>query len=69
MKRNVLVRTLVLLTLTLPGCTSEAVKRGTYDALYQKQCMDRSGVPNCDAEHKSYEQYKKDREETLKRDR
>jgi hypothetical protein len=59
----------VLLLLTLPACASEAVKRGTYEAVYQKHCMDSTGAPNCDPEHKSYDEYKKDREEVLKRDR
>jgi len=53
----------------LPACTSEAVKRSTYEASYQKHCMDSTGAPNCDPEHKSYDEYKKDREEVLKRNR
>jgi hypothetical protein len=54
--------TSLLLTL-LSGCTSDEVKRGAYNALYQKSCMDRAGTPDCDPEHKSYDQYKHDREE------
>lgn len=56
----------LLLLGTLPGCASEEVKRGAYEAIYQKGCMDRVGSPNCDAEHKGYDQYKKEREESLK---
>jgi hypothetical protein len=52
--------------MVLPACTSEAVKQGTYEAIYQKGCMDRAGTPNCDPEHKSYDRYKKEREESQK---
>ena len=57
--------TLILL-MVLPACTSEAVKQGTYEAIYQKGCMDRTGTPNCDPEHKSYDRYKKEREDDAK---
>lgn len=62
MHRNIFAGAVVLFVLTLHGCASDAVKRSTYEALYQKQCMDRSGAPHCDPEHKSYEEYKKDKE-------
>jgi hypothetical protein len=58
----------IMLLLLLPGCTSEAIKRGTYEAAYQKACMDRTGNPNCDPEHKSYDQYKRDRETIIKQE-
>ena len=54
------------LLLVLSACSSESVTRGTYEAIYQKGCMDREGKPNCDPEHKSYDQYKKEREESRK---
>lgn len=69
MNRSILVGTVILLVLALPACTSEAIKRGTYEASHQKHCMDTTGSPNCDPEHKSYDEYKKDRDEVLKRDR
>jgi hypothetical protein len=56
----------ILLVLILPGCTSDAAKRSAYEALHQKWCMDRTGVPNCDPDHKSYDAYEKEREEVLK---
>jgi len=65
LNRNTLVAIVVILPI-LAACSSEAVKRSTYEALHQKQCMDDAKTPNCDPEHKSYDQYKKDREETLK---
>lgn len=58
-----------LLALGLPACTSDAVKRGAYEALYQKDCMDRIGAPDCDPEHEGYDEYRKDREDALRRDR
>jgi hypothetical protein len=56
----------VMLLLTLSACASEPVRRGAYEAIYQKGCLDRAGKPNCDPEHKSYDQYKKEREESQK---
>ena len=67
MNRVAMIDAIFLLALILPACASESVKRGTYEALYQKQCTDRTGTPNCDPEHKSYDEYSKDREEALKR--
>lgn len=66
MKRNTITAVAAFLLLTLSACTSEAVKRGAYESIYQKQCMDRTGTPNCDPEHKGYDDYKKERE-TLSR--
>jgi len=68
MNRNIVARAVFFFLLALPGCTSDELKRSTYEALYQKQCMDRSGTPNCDPNHKSYDQYTKEREEALKQD-
>ncbi len=53
-----------MLLLGLSACASESVTRGAYEAVYQKGCMDREGRPNCDPDHKSYDQYKKEREES-----
>ena len=61
MKRIGIALTLLLV---LSACASESVKRGTYEAIYQKGCMDREGKPNCDPEHKNYDQYKKEQEES-----
>lgn len=57
----------LLLLYVLSGCASEGIKRGAYEAVYQKGCMDRVGSPNCDPEHKGYDQYRKEREESLSR--
>jgi hypothetical protein len=65
MRPSALAATTLLLMPALIACTSEAVKQGAYEALYQKQCMDRAGTPYCDPAHSSYEQYKKDRDELL----
>ena len=56
----------LILLLAVTACASESAKRGTYEAIYQKGCLDREGKPNCDPEHKSYDQYKKEREESRK---
>jgi hypothetical protein len=69
MKQSGLVGFAVLFVLMSSGCSAEAVKRATYETLYQKQCMDRVGTPNCDRDRESYDEYKKEREEALNRDR
>lgn len=56
----------LILLLGLSACASESVTRGAYEAIYQKGCVDREGKLNCDPEHKSYEQYQKEREQTQK---
>jgi hypothetical protein len=57
---------ILLLALGAMGCTTDAVKRSAYEAAYQKSCMDRTGVPDCDPEHHSYDDYQKARGELLK---
>ena len=58
-----------LISLTCTACSSEATKRAAYEALYQKDCIDRTGIPQCDPEHKDYDEYRKEREEVLNADR
>lgn len=55
------------LLLLLPGCSSRAVKNSLYETLYQSQCMEKTGAPNCDRQHQSYEDYSRQRQELLKR--
>lgn len=52
----------------LSGCTIAELKRGAYDAAYQKQCIDREGVAYCDPAHKDYEEYDRAREEFLNKE-
>lgn len=61
-----LTATAALLLLALSGCAAESGKRVTYDVLYQRACIERTGTLNFDPQHKDYDQYKKDREELLK---
>jgi hypothetical protein len=58
----------VLVGLASAACSSEATKRAAYEALYQKDCIDRTGIPQCDPEHKDYDQYRQERDETLNPD-
>jgi len=58
-----------LVAFACTACTSEATKRAAYEALYQKDCIDRTGIPQCDPEHKDYDEYRNEREEVLKPDR
>ncbi len=68
MKRGTSIGTIFLLALAMTACTSESVKRDSYEALYQKQCLDRTGTPNCEPGHENYDAYKKNREAVLKKD-
>jgi len=61
--------TLAALLSLLSGCTEDGLKRTAYDAIYQRNCIDRYGVPDCESEHKNYDRYKYDREQSLKGDR
>ena len=47
------------------GCSGDEVKRATYEAAYQRTCIDQSGAPNCDPGHKDYETYTKERSQVL----
>lgn len=66
MNRSIPVSVVVLSFLALTACTSDGVKRGLYEGLYQKQCMDNAKIPNCDPSHKAFDQYEQHREEVLK---
>ena len=66
MRAIYLTSIMLLLANVLSGCASEGAKRGTYEAVYQKGCIDRTGTLNCDPDHKDYDRYKKEREESLK---
>jgi len=57
-----------LVTLACAACSSEATKRAAYEALYQKDCIDRTGIPQCDPEHMDYDRYRKERDEALNSD-
>lgn len=57
----------IALLLVLSGCASERLTGGAYEAVYQKHCMDTVGRPNCDPAHQSYDDYKREREEALKK--
>jgi len=62
---NNALHALILLTLLmlLGGCSKEQMTRGTYDALHQRDCIERTGQSNCDANYPSYEEYKRQRAE------
>lgn len=63
MKHRMIMILLSLLVLPiLSACSTEAVKRGAYESLHQKHCIDTTGSPNCDPEHKAYDRYRQDRE-------
>lgn len=49
----------------LSACTSEQIKANTYEAIQQKDCMDRTGVPHCNPDRKGYEAYKQERDRLL----
>lgn len=68
MDKKLLAATAVLLSLAWSACTSDHVKRAAYEATYQKSCIDRIGLPACNPDHLSYEQYQAERDRLVKRD-
>jgi hypothetical protein len=59
----------VLCAQLLNGCTLDQLKGAGYQALYEHQCMQDEGVPDCDPEHLSYDEYKRLRDAELKGER
>ena len=53
----------------LNACTLDQLKGVGYEALYQNQCMRDEGIPDCDPEHMSYDEYQQVREVELKGER
>ena len=58
----------IVFALQLPAYTSDEIKRAGYDILYQNQCMREEGMPDCDPDHMSYDEYKKIRDEEFNGD-
>jgi hypothetical protein len=56
----------VFFIITLSACTSDSVNRAAYEAVYQKECLDRTGQQDCDSDHKTYDEYQRDREQATK---
>lgn len=59
---------IIAVCLVLTACSSEDVKRNTYKALIQKQCIKDTGEPNCDSGQPDYDEYKRQRDELKKQD-
>ena len=68
MDKKFLAATAILLSLAWSACTSDHVKRAAYEAAYQKNCVERIGLPDCNPERQSYEEYSKDRERLTRAD-
>lgn len=62
MKFN-LTATIVFFALpSLSACTADAFNRGMFAALQQKQCLDTTGVADCDRQPKRYDAYRRQRQ-------
>lgn len=61
MDKKHLAATAILLSLAWSACTSDHIKHAAYEAAYQKSCIDRTGLPACNPEHQSYDEYSRDR--------
>lgn len=57
-----LVGVAVLMVGILPSCSSDEVKRAACEAVYQKGCVDSTGLQNCDPWHLTYDEYRIRRE-------
>jgi|GEM_PF-3751247 len=60
---------LCIALINLSACTMDDVKRNAYDSLYQRNCLDRYGVPDCDPQKKSYDRYQYDRDQSLSKNK
>lgn len=58
---NILL-TLVVSLIVLTGCSSRDVNRDIYDALIKRECIKKTGEPNCESGQPNYEEYKRERE-------
>lgn len=65
MNRHAILLSLLFLPF-VSACSTETVKRSAYESLHQKHCIETTGSPNCDPEHKNYDRYRQDRD-SLKR--
>ena len=54
--------TLIILSIALLGCSSRDVNRDIYNALIQRECIQKTGEPNCDSGQPGYEEYQRNRE-------
>jgi len=61
MNRKMFAAIAVLLSLASSACTSDGLKRTAYEAAYQKGCMERTAMPDCDPGHQTYDQYERAR--------
>jgi len=66
MSREISATIIVLSILTFTACTSDGVKRGIYDGLYQRQCLDNAKMLDCDPKHMTYDQYERERRDAQK---
>lgn len=46
----------------LHGCASNDTNRTVYDALIQRECIQKTGQPNCNSGQPSYDEYRRERE-------
>lgn len=53
---------MIFLFIILAGCSSRDINRDIYNALIQRECIQRTGVPNCDSRQPSYDEYQRNRE-------
>lgn len=57
-----------LITLILLGCSSNNIYKNVYDALLQRECIQKTGEPNCESGQPSYENYSREREDIKKQE-
>ena len=65
LKENMKQLLIAFVVLTLFACSSNKVNKTVYDALIQRECIQKTGEPNCDSGQPSYEEYRHERQEIL----
>jgi hypothetical protein len=64
--KNVQLSLLLGMIILLSGCSYTSytdIKRASYDALHTRQCIEQTGVSNCDPDYPSYDEYQRQRAE------
>lgn len=52
----------LFLLVILLGCSSNNINRDIYNALIQRECIQKTGEPNCESGQPTYEEYQRERE-------
>ena len=55
----------IVIGFLLTGCSSNNLNRDIYNALQQRECIQKTGEPNCDSGQPDYAEYHRERDEIV----